>query len=72
MEDSQINLKGRRLDALKTEDVKLVLKPTAKGNFKLKPRIMYLDESGANRSCEPIPVDVAVREMGISGWIRGT
>ena len=72
MEDSQINMRGRRLDPLKTEDVKLVLKPTAKGNFKLKPRVMYLDESGTNRSCEPVPVDVAVREMGISGWIRGT
>lgn len=72
MEDSQINLRGRRLDALKTEDVRLVLKPTAKGSFKLKPRITYLDESGACRSCEPTPIEVAVREMGISGWIRGT
>jgi len=72
MEDSQINLRGRRLDALKTEDVRLVLKPTAKGNFKLKPRITYLDESGTNRSCEPNPVEVTVREMGIAGWIRGT
>ena len=72
MEDSQINLRGRRLDALKTEDVRLVLKPSAKGNFKLKPRIIYLDESGTHKSCEPTPVEVAVREMGISGWIKGT
>jgi len=72
MEESQINLKGRRLDALKTEDVKLVLKPTAKGNFKLKPRILYLDDSGTYRSCEPTPIEIAVKEMGISGWIRGT
>jgi hypothetical protein len=72
MEDSQINLKGRRLDALKTEDLRLVLRPTTKGNFKLKPRIMYLDESGTCKSCEPVPIEVAVREMGISGWLRGT
>jgi hypothetical protein len=72
MEDSQINLRGRRLDALKTEDVKLVVKPTAKGSFKLKPRIMYLDESGTYKSCEPAPIDVSVKEMGISGWIKGT
>ena len=72
MEDGLINLRGRRLDALKTEDVKLVLKPTAKGNFRLKPRIMYLDETGACKSCEPTPISVSVKEMGISGWIRGT
>jgi len=72
MEDSQINLRGRRLDALKTEDVRLVLKSTVKGNFKLRPRIVYLDESGTHKSCEPAPVEVAVKEMGISGWIKGT
>jgi len=72
MEDSQINLRGRRLDALKTEDVRIVLKPTAKGSFTLKPVIRYLDDSGANRTCEPVPVEVTVREMGISGWLRGT
>jgi hypothetical protein len=72
MEDGKINLKGRRLDALKTEDLRLVVKPTTKGNFSLRPRVMYLDESGTYRSCEPAPVEVAVKEMGISGWIRGT
>jgi hypothetical protein len=72
MDDRQINLKGRRLDALKTEDLRLVLRPTTKGNFKLNPRIMYLDESGTSRLCEPVPVEVAVKEMGISGWLRGT
>ncbi len=72
MDDSQINLKGRRLDALKTEDLRFVLRSTAKGNFRLKPRIMYLDESGACKSCEPTPIEVAVKEMGISGWLKGT
>ena len=72
MEDSQINLRGRRLDALKTEDLRLVLKSTAKGSFKLKPRIRYLDDTGTDKSCEPVAVEVVVKEMGISGWIRGT
>jgi hypothetical protein len=72
VEDSYINLKGRRLDALKTEDLRLVLKPTARGNFKLKPRILYLDESGTYKSCEPSLVEVVVKELGISGWLKGT
>ena len=72
IEDSCLNMRGRWLDALKTEDVKIVLKPTAKGRFVLKPRVMYLDESGTYKSSEPPPVTVNVKELGISGWIRGT
>jgi tetratricopeptide (TPR) repeat protein len=71
IEDSYLNMRGRRLDALKTEDVKLVIKPTAQGEFKLKPRVMYLDESGKYKSCEPEPVMVRVKELGISGWLKG-
>lgn len=71
VEDSYLNMKGRRLDALKTEEVKLVLRPTAQGEFKLKPRIMYLDESGKYKSCEPEPINITVRELGISGWLKG-
>ena len=71
IEDSYLNLRGRRLDALKTEDVKLVLKPTVQGHFTLKPRIMYLDETGKYKSCETEPVDVVVKELGISGWLKG-
>jgi len=71
-EDGCINLKGRKLDALKTEVVKIVVKPTIKGRFTLKPRITYLDETGSYKSSEPKPVEVTVKEMGISGWLRGT
>jgi len=71
MEDSYLNLKGRRLDPLKTEDVRMVLKPNAQGRFTLRPRIMYLDESGKYKSHEPEPVDVVVKELGITGWLKG-
>jgi len=71
MEDSFLNLKGRRLDPLKTEDVRMVLKPNAQGRFTLRPRIMYLDETGKYKSHEPEPVDVVVKELGITGWLKG-
>jgi hypothetical protein len=71
VEDSYLNMKGRRLDALKTEDVKLALKPTVRGEFKLRPRIMYLDESGKYKSCEPESVTINVKELGITGWLKG-
>jgi len=71
LEDSYLNMKGRRLDALKTEDVKLALKPTVRGEFTLRPRIMYLDEAGKYKSCEPESVTIIVKELGITGWLKG-
>jgi hypothetical protein len=71
IEENSLNMRGRRLNALNTEDLKVVLKPNRKGRFALNPRIMYLDESGKYKSCVPEPVQVVVKELGISGWLRG-
>jgi len=71
VEDSYVNMKGKQLAPLKTEEIKLILRPATKGTFILKPRIMYLDETGTYRSHEPEPVTITVKELGITGWIRG-
>jgi hypothetical protein len=71
VEDSYINLKGKRLDPLKTEEVKLVLKPTLQGTFSLKPTVLYLDENGKYKSHEPEPVTIVVKELGIKSWLKG-
>ncbi len=71
VEDSYINLKGKRLDPLKTEEVKLVLKPTVQGTFSLKPTVLYLDENGKYKSHEPEPVLIVVKELGIKSWLKG-
>ena len=71
VEDSYINLKGKRLDPLKTEEVKLVLKPTVQGTFSLKPTVLYLDENGKYKSHEPEPVMIVVKELGIKSWLKG-
>jgi hypothetical protein len=71
VEDSYLNMKGKRLDPLKTEEVKLVLKPQMQGTFPLKPRIHYLDENGRYKSHEPEPINITVKELGIKGWIKG-
>jgi hypothetical protein len=71
VEDSYLNLKGKRLDPLKTEEVKLVLKPTAQGTFSLKPTVLYLDENGKYKSHEPEPAMIIVKELGIKGWLKG-
>jgi hypothetical protein len=71
IEDSYLNMRGRRLSAMRTEDIKVVLRPTAHGRYILKPRVLYLDESGKYKSYEPEPVEVTVKELGISGWLKG-
>jgi tetratricopeptide (TPR) repeat protein len=71
VEDSYINMKGKRLDPLKTEEVKLVLKPKTQGTFSLKPKVLYLDENGKYKSHEPEPVNITVKELGIKGWLKG-
>jgi tetratricopeptide (TPR) repeat protein len=71
VEDSFINMKGKRLDPLKTEELKLILKPKAQGTFTLKPTILYLDENGKYKSHEPEPISITVKELGIKGWLKG-
>ncbi len=71
VEDSYLNMKGKRLEPLKTEEVKLVLKPTVQGMFSFKPTVLYLDERGKYKSHEPEPVTIVVKELGIKGWLKG-
>jgi len=71
VEDCYLNMKGKRLDPLKTEEVRLVLKPKVQGVFSLKPKILYLDENGKYKSHEPEPTTITVKELGIKGWLKG-
>jgi len=71
LEDGHLNLKGKKLGPLKTEEMRLVLKAKTKGTFSLKPRILYQDETGEYKSHEPEPATITVKELGIWRWIRG-
>jgi hypothetical protein len=71
IEDAGLNMKGKNLGPLRTEEISLVLKPLEKGAFQIKPRILYLDEAGKFKSYEPDPAAIVVKELGISRWIKG-
>ena len=71
VEGCNINLKGRKLGPLKTEEVKFSVKPKHKGSFTVRPRILYLDENGNAKSHQPEAVTIAIKELGIKGWITG-
>lgn len=70
-ENSHINMKGKRLEPLRTEKLRLILKPKLRGVFPIKPRVLYLDENGSKRTYEPEPLTITVKELGISGWLKG-
>jgi len=69
--DGYLDMKGRTLYPLKTEELKITLRPTEKGVFHIQPRILYLDETGKYRSHEPEPTTITVTELGVTGWLRG-
>jgi len=71
LERNDLHLKGKRLDAMKTEEIELILRPTRRGSFLLKPSIFYLDEDGNYRYHAPDPVTITVKEIGLRGWITG-
>jgi KaiC/GvpD/RAD55 family RecA-like ATPase len=54
-------MKGKRLDPLKTEEIKLVVRPSDQGTFEIMPRIVCVDETGNQifRGAEPATVNVS-------------
>lgn len=62
MEDGSLNLKGRNLDSLETEEVRLVLRPKAQGAFTLEPVVFYLDDDGKYRASVSDPIKLKVGE----------
>jgi tetratricopeptide (TPR) repeat protein len=71
MEDNCLNMKEKRLDPQETETVKLVLTPKAQGTFHIKPRILYINANGKEKTHEPKPASITVKELGIKGWLKG-
>jgi hypothetical protein len=72
VQENNLEMRGKRLGALSSEVVKLVLRPLAKGKFILRPRIVYQDESGNAKDHLSDSVEITVKELGITGWLKGT
>ncbi|MCK4313262.1 hypothetical protein KAW04_00705, partial [Candidatus Bathyarchaeota archaeon] len=68
-EDAYIDMKGKKLNPLKTEEIRLILRSFSKGSFTVKPRIIYVDETGHQEFCEPKPVTINVSEVTLPGRI---
>jgi predicted ATPase len=71
VEGNCLNIRDKRLEPSKTEAVKLILTPKIQGTFRIKPKIVYSYEKGKERMCEPEPISITVKELGIKGWLKG-
>jgi hypothetical protein len=60
VENSTVNLKGRKIDPLKIESIKISLQATAPGVFNLKPKLVYVDDTGKFRTSTTEQANVSV------------
>jgi KaiC/GvpD/RAD55 family RecA-like ATPase/tetratricopeptide (TPR) repeat protein len=69
VEERHLNMKGRRLSPLKVEEVRMILRPLTKGTFPLKPKIIYVNETGLQMFHEPEPIAIDVIEVLLPGRV---
>jgi KaiC/GvpD/RAD55 family RecA-like ATPase len=63
LEESCLNMKGKQIAPLKLVEAKLVLQPSKKGVYQLKPVVHYLDELGQNKSLQLKSAEIKVEEV---------
>jgi len=68
-EDAYLDMKGKRLDPLKTEEVRVVLRSFDKGTFEITPRIVCVDENGHKLLRGLEPVTITVSEVVLPGRV---
>jgi len=71
VKDGLLDLKGRRLQPLESDEITVKVKSTKRGKFTFAPAIQFVDEAGNDKVCELEQVTITVREMGIRSWLKG-
>jgi KaiC/GvpD/RAD55 family RecA-like ATPase len=66
LEDACLNMKGKQIAPLKLVEAKLVLQPSKKGVYQLRPTVHYLDEIGQKKSLQLKSVEIKVEEVILS------
>jgi KaiC/GvpD/RAD55 family RecA-like ATPase len=61
--DTHLDMKGKQLEPLKTEEIKITLKPFDIGTFQIKPKIVCVDEIGNQIFRGLDPLEIVVSEM---------
>jgi len=61
-EGTYLNLNERQVDPHSMEEIRVALKSYSKGEFVLRPRVLYLDENEEELVCVPDPVGIKIIE----------
>ncbi len=69
-EDAYLDMNGKRLNPMMTEEVRLTLRSFDKGTSAINPKIIYADEAGHQTSCEPEPVIINIFETVLPNRIN--
>jgi len=62
LEGTSLNGRGKKLQPLAIESIKIILKPLKTGIFTFSPKVTYIDEQGNFKHCTPEPVILKVKE----------
>ena len=68
-EDTQLVMRGKRVDPLKTDEIRLTLKSFKMGTIEIKPRIVCVDWVGRSMSYSPEPVLFNVAGASLPGRV---
>lgn len=68
-EETDLDMNGKRLNPLMTEEIRLALRSFDKGTFTIKPKIIYVDATANQMSCEPEPVTINISETVLPGRV---
>lgn len=68
-EDMHLVMKGKRLDPLETNEIKIAFKSLKKGTFEIKPKIILVDDTGHQKFYDPEPKIFNVLEAVLPGRI---
>ena len=71
IEGTSLDMRGKRLEHLKMEEMRIVLRSAQRGLFHLRPRAIFTNDQGNIRRFEFEPVELLVEEFGTKGWLRG-
>jgi KaiC/GvpD/RAD55 family RecA-like ATPase len=69
VENGSLNMKGKHLGPLETEEFKIQLRSFVKGTFEIEPRIVYSNEDGHEMYYQPEPVTITVSKSVLSGRV---
>lgn len=69
LEDKNLNMKGKRLNPLKTEEIKITMTPFKPGSIEIKPTIICVDWTGQQILHKPDPAMFIISAVTLPGRI---